>query len=43
MTMRVSEPTEKKIPLGKVERFQAMAKKNEALFLLKEEFGLELW
>lgn len=43
MHMRVSEATEKKAVLGKVERFQAMAKKNENLLLLKDEFGLELW
>jgi DNA polymerase-3 subunit gamma/tau len=43
MTMRISAPTEKKIPVGKVERFQAMAKKNDALLQLKDEFGLELW
>lgn len=43
MTIRISAATEKKIPIGKVERFQAMAKKNDALLTLKEEFGLELW
>ena len=43
MSVRISEATEKKMPIGKVERFQAMAKKNEALLQLKEEFGLELW
>ena len=43
MSMRISEATEKKIPIGKVERFQAMAQKNNALLQLKEEFGLELW
>ena len=42
-TVRVSEATEKKMPIGKVERFQAMAQKNEALLELKEAFGLELW
>ncbi|NDV83614.1 DNA polymerase III subunit gamma/tau [Bacteroides sp. 51] len=43
MTVRISEATEKKMPIGKVERFQAMAQKNEALLQLKEVFGLELW
>lgn len=43
MTIRISEAEEKKIPIGKVERFQAMAKKNEALLELKDVFGLELW
>lgn len=43
MTLRVSAPTEKKRPVGKVEQFQAMAKKNEVLLQLREEFGLELW
>jgi len=43
MTMRVSESTDKKVPIGKVERFQAMAKKNDALMELKDAFGLELW
>ncbi|MDR3118062.1 MAG: DNA polymerase III subunit gamma/tau [Mediterranea sp.] len=43
MAMRISAPTEKKMPAGKVERFQAMAQKNEALLQLRDEFGLELW
>jgi DNA polymerase-3 subunit gamma/tau len=43
MAMRISAPTEKKMPAGKVERFHAMAQKNEALLQLKDEFGLELW
>ena len=43
MTLRVSAPTEKKRPVGKVEQFRAMAKKNEVLLQLREEFGLELW
>jgi len=43
MTIRISAATDKKVPIGKVERFQAMAQKNDNLLLLKEEFGLELW
>lgn len=43
MTVRVREATEKKMPIGKVERFQTMVQKNEALQELKDAFGLELW
>lgn len=43
MSIRISESIENTVPVGKVERFQAMAKKNETLLLLKKEFDLELW
>ena len=43
MTVRVSEPAETVRAVGRVEKFQMMAKKNEALLHLKEEFGLELY
>ena len=43
MTVRVSEATETVRPVGRVERFQMMAQKNQALMQLKDEFGLELY
>lgn len=43
MIVRVSAPTEKKRVYGRVEKFQLMAQKNNALLQLKEEFGLELY
>ena len=43
MTIRVSEPAENVRAFSRVEKFQMMAKKNEALLHLKEEFGLELY
>ena len=43
MTVRVSEATETIRPVGRVEKFQMMAQKNNALLQLKEEFGLELY
>ena len=43
MTVRVSEPTETVRPVGRVEKFQMMAQKNQALMQLKDEFGLELY
>lgn len=43
MTVRVSAAMETVRPIGRVERFQVMAKKNQALMQLKEEFGLELY
>ena len=43
MTVRVSEATETVRPVGRVEKFQMMAQKNQALMQLKEEFGLELY
>ena len=42
MTVRVSEATETVRPVGRVEKFQMMAQKNQALMQLKDEFGLEL-
>ena len=42
MTVRVSEATETIRPVGRVEKFQMMAQKNQALMQLKDEFGLEL-
>ena len=43
MTVRVSEVTETVRPVGRVEKFQMMAQKNQALMQLKDEFGLELY
>ena len=43
MTVRVSEATETIRPVGRVEKFQMMAQKNQALMQLKDEFGLELY
>ena len=43
MTVRVSEATETIRPVGRVEIFQMMAQKNQALMQLKDEFGLELY
>lgn len=43
MTVRVSAPTEIVRAVGRVEKFQMMAQKNQALMQLKEEFGLELY
>ena len=43
MTVRVSEATEIIRPVGRVEKFQMMAQKNQALMQLKDEFGLELY
>jgi DNA polymerase-3 subunit gamma/tau len=41
MTVRVSEHTENTRPASRTEKYQLMAKKNNALITLKEEFGLE--
>ena len=43
MTVRVSAPTETVSAVGRVEKFQMMSQKNQALMQLKEEFGLELY
>ncbi len=43
MTVRTSAATEKVRAYGRVERFQMMAQKNQALLQLKDEFGLELY
>ena len=43
MTVRVSAPTETVRAVGRVEKFQMMSQKNQALMQLKEEFGLELY
>ena len=43
MIVRVSEATETVRPVGRVEKFQMMAQKNQALMQLKDEFGLELY
>lgn len=43
MTVRISAPTEKVHAYGRVEKFQMMAQKNQALLQLKDEFGLELY
>ncbi|MDC7130121.1 DNA polymerase III subunit gamma/tau, partial [Bacteroides caccae] len=39
MTVRVSAPTETVRAVGRVEKFQMMSQKNQALMQLKEEFG----
>ncbi|MCF2708704.1 DNA polymerase III subunit gamma/tau [Bacteroides pyogenes] len=43
MKVRVSASTENVLPVGRVEKFQMMARKNQSLMQLKEEFGLELY
>ena len=43
MTVRLSEPAETVRAVGRVEKFQMMAQKNQALMQLKDEFGLELY
>ena len=43
MTVRVSEATETVRPVGRVEKFQMMAQKNQALMQLKDELGVELY
>lgn len=43
MTVRVSEPKEIVRAVGRVEKFQLMAQKNQSLMQLKDEFGLELY
>ena len=43
MSVRVSAPAENVRAFSRVEKFQMMAKKNEALLQLKDEFGLELY
>ncbi len=43
MKVRVSEAAETIRPVGRVEKFQMMAQKNQALMQLKEVFGLELY
>lgn len=43
MTVRVSAPSETVRAVGRVEKFQMMAQKNQALMQLKDEFGLELY
>ncbi|MCC8187390.1 MAG: DNA polymerase III subunit gamma/tau [Bacteroides sp.] len=42
MKVRVSAPKENVKAFSRVEKFQMMSQKNNALLLLKEEFGLEL-
>ena len=43
MTVHISAPTEKVHAYGRVEKFQMMVQKNDALLQLKNEFGLELY
>ena len=43
MTVRISAPTEKVHAYGRVEKFQMMVQKKDALLQLKNEFGLELY
>ena len=43
MTVRICAPTEKVHAYGRVEKFQMMVQKNDALLQLKNEFGLELY
>lgn len=42
MQIRISEDNEKKLAFTPAEKFNLMAEENEALRLLKDEFGLEL-
>lgn len=41
LSLRISEANENIRPFGKVEKYQMMAQKNDALIALREEFGLE--
>lgn len=43
MKVRISTPKEQVRAYGRVEQYQMMAEKNEALAKLKDEFGLELY
>lgn len=43
MQVRVSEDSEATRPVGRVEKFQMMVQKNQALLQLKDTFGLELY
>ena len=43
MTIRISEAAENNRPISRVEKFQQMVTKNNALMQLKETFGLELY
>lgn len=43
MQVRVSEDSEAARPVGRVEKFQMMAQKNQTLLQLKDTFGLELY
>ena len=43
MSVRISTPTEQVRAYGRVEKFQMMVQKNNALLQLKDEFGLELY
>lgn len=43
MTVRISDSEEKVRAYSRVEKFQIMSQKNNALLELKEEFGLELY
>ena len=43
MQVRVSEDSEATRPVGRVEKFQMMAQKNQVLLQLKDTFGLELY
>ena len=43
MSVRISTPTEQVRVYGRVEKFQMMVQKNNALLQLKDEFGLELY
>lgn len=42
MKIKVSEESDNNVVVGRVERFQAMAQKNNALIQLRKEFSLEL-
>lgn len=43
LTVRVSATEETSRPVNRAEKFQMMAEKNNALLLLKDEFGLEFY
>ena len=43
MEIQQTEQDEKTSSMGRMEKFQVMAQKNQALIALKNEFGLELY
>lgn len=43
MSVRITDAEEKRMPISKAEKFQAMVEKNEALMTLRDEFGLEFY
>ena len=43
MKVRVIEPEENKRPFSRMEKFQMMAEKNNALLKLRDEFDLDFY